>query len=222
MTIPGFMMFAAACAPAIHPTTFSAVVIQESLDYISVRSTNDDPKVSRQSSMFEETVATAEQFKQCGRNFDISLRQINVRNLEYFRVSLSDLFNLCETLKAIQAVVTHCSEREKLEYSSEKTTLQSVLSFYNTKSFKGTFSTAYVQKVASHIGVQVSASPSQKSQESIELSTEQPEQIIETKTFPPSSEDLEDAFTHNASSVGDAFTTEDSSLTVETSSSFGR
>ncbi|KEC55941.1 trwN protein [Bartonella koehlerae] len=222
MTISNFTMFVAACALAIHPTTVSAVVMQESLEHIYARSTNDNPKVLRQSFMFEKTIAIAKRFRQFGCNFDINLRQINVRNLEYFDMSFSDFLNPCANLKAIQAVMTHCYECEKSEYSSKKTMLQSVLSLYNTESFKNASGAAYVRKIASHIGAQVSTPLSKKPQESVELDTEQPEQTMKIGILPPFSENLEDVFTHKTSSVRDAFTTEDSSSTTEDSSSFVR
>ncbi|WP_208439176.1 trwN protein [Bartonella quintana] len=203
MIVPSFMVLAAAYAPSIHPTIFSA-----------------------QPFTFEEAFATTEKFKQSGHNFGISLGQINVKNLKWFSmsclISCVNLFDFCKNLKAVRIVLTHCYERAVSEYNSEQTTLQTALNFYNRESFKSGLSSAYVQKIASHVAAEAPALLSEKPQQSVQFSTRKSEQTMKTEALPSSSEELEDAFTHKTSSVRDAFTTENSSLATEDSSSFER
>ncbi|WP_208433595.1 lytic transglycosylase domain-containing protein [Bartonella taylorii] len=204
MTIPNFMMLLATCAPTIHPTTLSAVVMQKSQGYIYAIGFNDAHKLSYQPSTFQEEIATAEKLMHNRHIFDISLGQINVNNLELVCISLSDLFYPCKNLKAAQVILTYC-------YSFEKTALQAALSYYNTRNFNSGFSTASVQKVSSHTGVKVPTLVGEELQETLQLHTKGQEHIIETEPLLPSSEESADVFTHKASGVRDAFTAEDPS-----------
>ncbi|WP_406604067.1 lytic transglycosylase domain-containing protein [Bartonella gliris] len=210
MTVPSFMMLAAACAPAIHPATLSTIVMQKSQGHIYAIGLHNDQKLSYQPSTFKEAVATAEQLKQSGHNFDIGLGQINVKNLESLGMSLSDLFDPCKNLKAVQTVLTHCYKRAVSKYSSEQTALQAALSCYNTENFKGGSTNTYVQKNASYVEVKVPALLDQESQESIQIHTGEAEKTIKTELLSTTSEEVPDAFTHKASGVRDAFKTGDS------------
>ncbi|WP_019221077.1 hypothetical protein [Bartonella senegalensis] len=219
MTIASLMMLVATNALTLHPTAISVVAAQKFSDHICATSINNNPKVSYHFSSFEKAIVKGKKFEQFGHNFDISLRQISVRNLKFFGMSPSDLFDHHQSLEAAHAPVANFSERKKSEQNFEKNMLQSILSFYNAESLKGALNKAYVQEVVSHIGMQVSARFGKKPQESLELHADQSKQAIEIETLPPSSEDLEDAFTHKTSSVGDAFTAGDFSSTAEISSS---
>ncbi|MGF7157149.1 lytic transglycosylase domain-containing protein [Bartonella heixiaziensis] len=219
MTVPSFMILAAACAPAIHPMMLSAVVMQESRGSIYAVGLNDDHKLSHQSSTLKEVIAITKKLKQDGHNFDMGLGQINAKNLKWFSMSLSNLFDPCKNFKAAQAALTYCYERAILACSSEQTALQAALSYYNTVSFKSgsiNLSTnAYVQKVASYVGEKIPVRLSQKPQKSIELHTAEPEQAIKTEPLSSTSEELPDAFTQKESGAHDAFTVEDASFRKE-------
>ncbi|WP_208432950.1 lytic transglycosylase domain-containing protein [Bartonella taylorii] len=211
MTIPNFMMLLATCAPTIHPTTFPAVVMQKSQDYVYVIGFNDCHKLSHQPSTFQKEIATAEKLMHNCHNFDISLGQINVNNLELVCTSYSDLFDPCKNLKAAQVILTYCYKQAVSKYSFERTALQAALSYYKTRNFNGGFSTASVQKVSSHTGVKVPTLVGEELQETLQLHTKGQEHIIETEPLLPSSEEPADVFTHKASGVRDAFTAEDPS-----------
>ncbi|WP_455476222.1 lytic transglycosylase domain-containing protein [Bartonella sp. B17] len=209
-----FMVLAAACAPAIHPTTLSAVVMQESQGNIYAIGINGNYKLPHQPSTFEEAIATAEQLKRSGYNFDVGLGQINIRNLEWLGMSLSDLFDPCKNLKAVQTVLVHCYERAMLKYSSGQAALQAALSCYNTGNFKRGFINKYVQKVASRVGVKVPVLmpiDSDEVQEFVQHQTKTQEQTVNVKPSIVPQEELVDAFKSKASSVHDAFTVKDPS-----------
>ncbi|EJF84444.1 lytic transglycosylase domain-containing protein [Candidatus Bartonella washoeensis] len=212
MTVPSFMMLAAVCAPAIHPTTLSTVVMQKSRGHIYAIGLHNNQKLSYQPSTFKEAIATAEQLKKNGHNFDIGLGQINIKNLEWLGMSLSDLFDPCKNLKAVQAVLTHCYERAMSKYKSEQTALQAALSCYNTGNFKSGFTNAYVQKVDSVVGVKVPALLDKELQESLQIHTGEAGKTIKVELLSTTSEELADAFAHKISGVRDAFTTEEASL----------
>ncbi|EJF79806.1 type IV secretion system lytic transglycosylase VirB1 [Candidatus Bartonella washoeensis] len=210
MTVPNFMMLAAACAPAIHSTTLSAVVMQKSRGHIYAIGLQNDQKLSYQPSTFKEAIAIAEQLKKNGHNFDMGLGQINVKNLEWLGMSLSDLFDPCKNLKAVQIVLMHCYERAVSKYNSEQAALQAALSCYDTGNFKSSSTNTYVQKNASYVALKVPALLGEESQESIKIHTRKAEETIKVELFSVASEDLPDAFAHKTSGVRDAFITGDS------------
>ncbi len=211
MIVPDFMMLAAACAPAVHPTTLSAIVMQESRGHIYAIGVNGNYELLQQPSSFNEAVATAEQLKKDGHNFDMGLGQINVKNLKLLGMSLSDLFDPCKNLKVVQTILTHCYKQEMSKYSSEQAALQAALSCYNTRNSNSDFTTISVQEISSHVIVKVPALVSNDLQETLQLHTERPEHVIETESLLPSSEESVDAFMHKESRVSDAFTTEEPS-----------
>lgn len=211
MALAEFAMIAAMCAPAIHPTTLSAVVTQESRGNIYAIGINGDYKLPRQPQSLEEAIATAEELKSAGHNFDAGLGQINIKNLEWLGMSISDLFDPCENLKGAQTVLLDCYERAVPRYGEGQGALQAALSCYNTGNFQRGFSNGYVQKVASHVGVAVPAI------EPITDNVQQPAKLQAVpkgvaKTTPKPTkprEGLADAFAHEASGVQDAFNADD-------------
>ncbi|WP_074381497.1 lytic transglycosylase domain-containing protein [Bartonella doshiae] len=209
MTIPDFMMLAAACAPAIHPTTLSAIIMQESQGHVYAIGINGNHKLSHQPSTLSEAITIAEKLKHDGHNFDIGLGQINVKNLEWLDMSLFDLFDPCKNLKALQIILTHCYERTRMKYSSEQTALQAALSCYSMRDFKNNFTKFYMQKITSYAAVQIPAlvSVGNESQKFVKLHTGEPERTVKTESFSDSPEELADAFAHKSSGVLDAFTT---------------
>ncbi|WP_455476950.1 lytic transglycosylase domain-containing protein [Bartonella sp. B41] len=218
MTISNFITLANTCAPEIHPTTLSAIVMQESRGNVHAIGINGKKKLSRQPSTRKEAIAIAEQLKRNGYNFDVGLGQINVKNLAWLGMSLSDLFDPCKNLKAMQIVLTHCYERATSKYSPEQKALRAALSCYNTGNFERGFTNAYVQKVVSHVGVKVPEliPMNDNSQEFEQLSTTTQEKMIvadpsaTSKDKPIDAFTKTDAFTHKANSIRDAFTTENS------------
>ncbi|GAA5107321.1 lytic transglycosylase domain-containing protein [Bartonella jaculi] len=219
MTVSSFMILAAAYAHAIRPTTLSAVVMPESCSHIYAIGFKDNYKLSHQPFMLKEDVATTKQLKQNGHNFDMGLGQINARNLEWFSMSLSNLFYPCKNLKAMQTALVccyeHCYEHAVSKNSSEQTTLQTALSYYDTADFKNGSANAYEQKVASHVGAKTSARLDQESQKSVGFHTEEAEQTMKTEALSTVSEELPDAFTQKASSARDAFTAANASSLEE-------
>ncbi|WP_455477909.1 lytic transglycosylase domain-containing protein [Bartonella sp. B10] len=206
MIISDFMMLATACAPAIHPITLSAVVMKESRGDVYAVSINNHQKISPQPSSFEEAITTAEQLRHDGHNLNIGLGQISVKNLEWLGMSLSDLFNPCKNLEAIQIILTHCYERAKLEYDSEQSALKDALNCYSVGNGERGFA---MQKIASYVGVEVPALASigDEEQEFVKLNTGEPKKLVKMKSGSVTSrEELEDAFTNEASGVHDAFT----------------
>ncbi|MBB4075774.1 type IV secretion system protein VirB1 [Bartonella fuyuanensis] len=212
MIIPDFTMLSAAYIFDTPFTAFSILVGQELQSNIYV---TDNDKLLRQSSPLEKTIATRGQFKQSKHNFDVNLEQIDVEDMKGF--FLFNTFGFFRNLKTKQAVLAYRYEQVTSTSNSKKDILQSVLNFYNL----GNLNRPYIQKISSFFGVKIPPFVDNKtSQESIEIYEREQEQTTKTESPLLSKEELEDAFTHKASSTRDAFATEGSS-SLENNSSGG-
>ncbi|UNE54077.1 trwN protein [Bartonella machadoae] len=209
MTLPDFMTFAAVCASAVHPATFSTVAMQESKDDICAINVRDHFKLSHQLFTLKEAIKTTEYFGQNEHNFDVNWRQFSVQSLIFQAISNFDVFYPYKNLKVVQTALTHCYEQTTSKYSSEQTELQAVLNFYNSRNFKSGFTNAYVQKIAFHVEGETHALMSGDLQKSVKLHATKQEPQISVDSLPPPSEELADVFTHKVGSIRDAFTEED-------------
>jgi len=207
MALAEFALLAAMCAPAIHPATLSAVVTQESRGNIYAIGINGDYKLPQQPRTLEEAIATAEQLKKDGHNFDAGLGQINVKNLEWLDMSIADLFDPCKNLNGAQTVLANCYERAVPQYGEGQGALQAALSCYNTGNFKRGFANGYVQKVAAHVGARVPAlAPVDgKPQEPVQLRAVAKGEAVQAPPDKIREGKLDDAFTYKTSGVRDAF-----------------
>ncbi|MCZ2328774.1 lytic transglycosylase domain-containing protein [Bartonella sp. F02] len=211
MALSDFIMLAATCAPAVHPTTISAIITQESQGNIYAIGVNGNYKLPRQPSTLEEAVTMAQQLKNAGYNFDVGLGQINIKNLEWLKMSLSDLFDPCKNLKALQAVLVDCYKRALSTHSAGQAALRAALSCYNTGNFKRGLANGYVQKVSSHVDVNIPAlvPVDEKKQKTVQHYTTEKEHAFKAAIFVQSREELTDAFTGKVDNVSDVFTATD-------------
>jgi len=152
-----FMELAAQCAPQVHVTTLASVVLHESGANPYAVGVNGGVKLPRQPRNKAEAIATAEWLKANGYNFDGGLGQVNVRNLEWLGMSISDLFDPCANLRGAAIVLTDCYKRASVHYEAGQPALQAALSCYNTGNFSAGFSNGYVMKVAANATLQVPA-----------------------------------------------------------------
>ncbi|WP_039760689.1 hypothetical protein [Bartonella queenslandensis] len=204
MIVPDFTMFAAAYISNPPHLAFSAFVKQEVRDNVYIR--DNDNKLFCQLSLLREEIATSEPFKQSKHSFDVNLEQSDVEDVESF--SFFDIFDFCRNLKVKQTALTYHYEPKAFVYNSKEDALQSALNFYNM----GNLNNLYIQKISSFFEAEsFLLVDDQTSQEAIEIHEGKRSQIIKMEYLPLSQEELEDAFTHKASSVHDAFATEDSS-----------
>lgn len=213
MIFPDFAVFAAAYISNTPHQAFSALIEQGARDNVYITSNND--KLFRQlSSLREEVEETAitEQFKQNRHNFDVIFEQIDVENMKWF--SFFGAFNFCRSPAAVQSALAYCYKQKVSKCIFEKATLQSVLSFYNTRNLNSG-ADADVQTVTSYIGVEAVAQGDKGLQEPVMLKKEELGQAPQIDSLPLSSEELEDAFVHKESVGRDAFAVEDSSSSTK-------
>lgn len=152
-----FRDLAAQCAPWVHPTTLSAVVMQESRANPLAIGVNGSFKLKRQPRDKAEAVATARWLKENGHNFDAGLGQINVNNMGWLGLDFADLFDPCANLRGAGLVLSDCYTRASRNYGAGQKALMAALSCYNTGDFGRGLRNGYVGKVASRAGVQVPA-----------------------------------------------------------------
>jgi len=150
-----FKELAAQCAPWIHPTTLSAVVLQESRANPLAIGVNGRYKLKRQPRDKAEAIATARWLADNGHNFDAGLGQINVRNMRWLGLGYADLFDPCANLRGAGLVLSDCYSRASRSYGGGQKALMAALSCYNTGDFGRGLRNGYVGKVASRVGVSV-------------------------------------------------------------------
>ena len=161
MALVEFAMLAAMCAPNVDASTLQTVVRHESRANIYAIGVNGGYKLPRQPANREEAIATAEWLKENGYDFDAGLGQVNIRNVPKLGMSIPDLFEPCENLKAAAAILTDCYSRAVPRYGKGQPALLAALSCYNTGNFERGFSNGYVSKVVANVGIEVPAlSPS--------------------------------------------------------------
>jgi type IV secretion system protein VirB1 len=140
-----FIALAAICAPLVHPTTAQAIVATESgfsPNAIGVVAGS----LERQPRNAADALATARLLQTTGRNFSVGLAQINVHNLPRLGLSLSDAFDACKNLEAMQTLLLDCYERAGSSFDAQLT-LRRSLSCYYSGNFATGFKHGYVKRV---------------------------------------------------------------------------
>jgi type IV secretion system protein VirB1 len=140
-----FLSLVLACAPLVEPGTARAIVEVESafnLYAIGVVAGS----LQRQPRNLDEALATAEALRTRGRNFSIGLAQINVHNLDRLGLSLTDGFNGCKNLQAMQSVLRECDDRA-IDASDAQASLRRTLSCYYSGDLTTGFRHGYVSRV---------------------------------------------------------------------------
>jgi type IV secretion system protein VirB1 len=143
-----FMALVAICAPLVAPSTASAVVATES-SFNTYAIGVVGGRLLRQPRNAEEALATAVELRVQGRNFSVGLAQINIRNVERFGLSLSDGFDACKNLGAMQTVLTGCFRRASTAGDSQAA-LRRALSCYYSGDFTTGFRHGYVDRVVNY------------------------------------------------------------------------
>lgn len=144
---PTLLALASACAPAIAPSTLLAVARAESgLDPLAIGV--NGPRASRiVARTLPEAVAAAERLAAEGRNFDLGLAQINVRNLPWLGLSLEAAFDPCRNLAAAGAVLSRGYRQGVATAGPGQGALRIALSLYNTGHPARGFANGYVARV---------------------------------------------------------------------------
>jgi type IV secretion system protein VirB1 len=138
------------CAPQVAPVTLAAIVQQESGGNPLALHDNATGKSYRPADMAEAAQLARELIAQ-GHSVDIGLAQINSRNLPSLGMTVDQVLQPCENLRAAQAVLLSGWKRSG--------DLRATLSAYNTGRLSSQVGAAYGAKVFGKAGVTVPAIP---------------------------------------------------------------
>lgn len=154
-----FLTLATSCAPAVAPTTLLAVArVESGLDPLAI-GVNGPAKSRTQARSIEDAVRQAEGLIAAGRDIDLGLAQINVRNLDRLGLSVSDAFDPCRNLSASAQVLAEGYRRALPTSGPGQAALRTALSFYNTGHPDHGIRNGYVAKVIANAGGPASGAP---------------------------------------------------------------
>jgi type IV secretion system protein VirB1 len=110
---------------------------------------NGAPRIRVKPTSVDEAVAKAAALIEAGRSVDLGLAQINSKNLSWLGLSLADVFEPCENLKAAARILQDGYGRSNAAQVGEQAALKTALSYYNTGHPARGFRNGYVARVAS-------------------------------------------------------------------------
>jgi type IV secretion system protein VirB1 len=142
-----FLALAETCAPNVAPTTLLAVARAESrLDPLAIGINGPGGSHVRLRSR-GEAVDAARRLVVAGRDLDLGLGQINIRNLAPLGLSIEDAFDPCRNLHAAAHVLTAGYRRGVAEAGPGQRALRIAFSVYNTGHPTRGFANGYVARV---------------------------------------------------------------------------
>ena len=147
-----FLSLAAACAPGVAPHTLLAVArVDSGLDPLAIGGNSPGVSLPRAGTA-AEAVRHAEALIAAGRDIDLGLAQINVRNLPRLGLTIPDAFDPCRNLAASARILTEGYEQALPSHGAGQAALRTALSFYNTGDPDRGFRNGYVARVLAKAG----------------------------------------------------------------------
>ncbi len=147
------------CAPGVAPATLLAVARAESgLDPLAIGVNGAGSRRPRPSTA-ADAVAAAKTLVASGRDIDLGLGQINVRNLARLGLSIEAAFDPCRNLAAAAEVLREGYARGRARHGPGQAALRVALSVYNTGDAERGFANGYVARVVAKAGVRLPAAP---------------------------------------------------------------
>lgn len=154
MVMPiGFFDLAQSCAPAVPPTTMTAIVKTESNFNPLAIGVNDKSKKITQPKSIAEAVNLANNLISAGYSIDLGLGQINSKNLPRLNLTVENIFDPCTNLKAANDIFYANYTTYFSQSNSHSEALVKTLSAYNTGSPTKGVKNGYVQRVISNSNV---------------------------------------------------------------------
>jgi type IV secretion system protein VirB1 len=147
-----FLTLAPACAPGVAPSTLLAIAqVESGLDPLAI-GVNGPGAARVRAASPEAAIRQAESLIAAGRNVDLGLAQINVRNLTRLGLTIPAAFDPCRNLAASASLLTENYRRALPSSGPGQLALRTALSFYNTGSAERGFRNGYVARVVAHAG----------------------------------------------------------------------
>lgn len=140
------------CAPGVAPATLLAVARAESgLNPLAIGV--NGPQIPRpKPTTPAAATAAATSLVAAGRDIDLGLAQINVRNLARLNLTLESAFDPCRNLAAAAQVLREGYARGRARHGAGQAALRVALSVYNTGHTERGFANGYVARVVAHAG----------------------------------------------------------------------
>lgn len=137
-----------ACASNTPVPVAQAIIRTESGFNPHAIGVNYGGKQIKQPKSYAEAVLKAKQLISSGHNIDLGLAQINSSNLKWLGLSIEQVLQPCNNLKAMQFILYDCYKRSG--ESGLGTKMQRAFSCYNTGNHTKGFNNNYVNKVSSN------------------------------------------------------------------------
>lgn len=146
------------CAPHVAPPTLLAIARTESgLNPLAIGV--NGPRATRPAATTPESaVAAARSLIAAGRDIDIGLAQINIRNFPRLGLSLEAAFDPCRNLAAAAQILGEGYARGRARHGAGQAALGVALSVYNTGHIERGFANGYVARVLAQAGAPPRAS----------------------------------------------------------------
>lgn len=142
------LTLASACAPAVAPTTLLAVAqVESGFDPLAI-GVNGPGARRVLAKTPAEAIRTAQALIAAGRNVDLGLGQINMRNLAPLGLSVAAAFDPCRNLAASARVLQAGYLSAAPAPGAEEQGLRTALSLYNTGDPVRGLRNGYVAKVS--------------------------------------------------------------------------
>lgn len=161
-----FIALAEQCAPAIDKNVTLSIVKKESaFNPFAIGVNKGGKRLARQPKDYGTAVVTAQKLINDGYNIDMGYAQINSANLKRLGLTVGQVFEPCNNLKAMQYILSECYSRSGNYQVNVK--LSRAFSCYNTGNHTKGFANGYVNSVNKHLSGFMSNSYSQQKQYSV-------------------------------------------------------
>jgi type IV secretion system protein VirB1 len=154
-----FLSLAGACAPGVPPPTLLAIArVESGLDPLAI-GVNGPDAARVGASTSREAVRRAMALIASGRDIDLGLAQINVRNLPRLGLTVADAFDPCRNLAASARLLTEAYQRALPSRGEGQPALYAALSAYNTGDPDRGVRNGYVGRVLAQISPAPASAP---------------------------------------------------------------
>ena len=151
------LTLAHSCGGSVAPETLLSVVATESaFDPLSI-GVNGRPHATLHPATREQAVVAAQAMIATGRDVDLGLAQINIRNLHRLGLSVSEAFDPCRNLRAGAVLLAQTYRAALRRGTDPQAALRQALSAYNTGDPVRGLHNGYVAKVEAAAAVVVPA-----------------------------------------------------------------
>lgn len=144
------------CATHVDHAVAMAIIKTESGFNPFAIGVNRGGRLAHQPNNLQTAIATAERLIADGQNIDMGYSQINSANLKRLGLTVTQVFDPCNNIRAMQFILSDCFHRAG-SYGYQ-TKLNRAFSCYNTGGFKRGFENGYVVKINRNLQSYFSAS----------------------------------------------------------------